>query len=165
MADARSRVYVGNCRRDRLTSKECPFWFVSLFCDYGLPVTVFQWENESYIVLNPERWNIVRLLDVFYNKNIEKVKRFDLNAASPKTIINSMESEYDKSILRGVLAATSTRSELYDLGLKPEAAVKTLKSVLAVSEEVENALIARKDMTVPVLKEKIEHKECEIQNH
>ena len=34
MAAARSRVYAGICRRDRLTSKECPFWFVSLFCGH-----------------------------------------------------------------------------------------------------------------------------------
>jgi hypothetical protein len=33
MAAALSRVYAGLCRRDRLTSKECPFWFYSLFCD------------------------------------------------------------------------------------------------------------------------------------
>ena len=89
-----------------------------LSIEYGLPVTLFQWEDKSYIVLNPERWNIVRLLDVFCNKNVEKVKRFDLNATSLKTIIDSTESEYDKSVLRGILAATSTRSELYDLGLK-----------------------------------------------
>jgi hypothetical protein len=34
MAAALSRVYAGLCRRDRLTSKECPFWFYSLFCDW-----------------------------------------------------------------------------------------------------------------------------------
>ena len=32
MAAALSRVYAGLCRRDRLTSKKCPFWFYSLFC-------------------------------------------------------------------------------------------------------------------------------------
>jgi hypothetical protein len=32
MAAALSRVYAGLCRRDRLTSKECPFWLY-LFCD------------------------------------------------------------------------------------------------------------------------------------
>ena len=32
MAAALSRVYAGLCRRDRLTSKECPFWLDSLFC-------------------------------------------------------------------------------------------------------------------------------------
>lgn len=130
--------------------------------EYGLPVTLFQWGERSYIVLNPERWNIVKLLDVFYNKNVEKVKRFDLNAASLKTIIDSMESEYDKLVLRGILAATSTRSELYNLGLKPEATIETLQSVLAVSEEVHNAVTASKDKTVLVLKEKIQQKENEI---
>ena len=35
MAAALSRVYAGLCRRDRLTSKECPFWLDSLFCDQG----------------------------------------------------------------------------------------------------------------------------------
>jgi hypothetical protein len=32
MAAALSRVYAGLCRRDRLTSKKCPFWLDSLFC-------------------------------------------------------------------------------------------------------------------------------------
>ena len=36
MAAALSRVYAGLCRRDRLTSKECPFWFYSLFCARAL---------------------------------------------------------------------------------------------------------------------------------
>ena len=36
MAAALSRVYAGLCRRDRLTSKECPFWLDSLFCDVGV---------------------------------------------------------------------------------------------------------------------------------
>jgi hypothetical protein len=36
MAAALSRVYAGLYRRDRLTSKECPFWFYSLFCAPGL---------------------------------------------------------------------------------------------------------------------------------
>ena len=37
MAAALSRVYAGLCRRDRLTSKECPFWLDSLFCDIEEP--------------------------------------------------------------------------------------------------------------------------------
>ena len=28
-------MYAGLCRRDRLTSKECPFWLDSLFCGRG----------------------------------------------------------------------------------------------------------------------------------
>jgi hypothetical protein len=43
MAAALSRVYAGLCRRDRLTSKECPFWLDSLFCVSGVD------EQEGYI--------------------------------------------------------------------------------------------------------------------
>ena len=43
MAAALSRVYAGLCRRDRLTSKECPFWFYSLFCGKG-ESTVDDWK-------------------------------------------------------------------------------------------------------------------------
>ena len=41
MAAALSRVYAGLCRRDRLTSKECPFWLDSLFCDITHEVYIF----------------------------------------------------------------------------------------------------------------------------
>jgi hypothetical protein len=37
MAAALSRVYAGLCRRDRLTSKKCPFWLDSLFCARVFP--------------------------------------------------------------------------------------------------------------------------------
>ena len=36
MAAALSRVYADLCRRYRLTSKKCPFWFYSLFCASSL---------------------------------------------------------------------------------------------------------------------------------
>ena len=130
--------------------------------EFGLPVAVFTWNNVRYIVLNPEKWNIVRLLDVFCEDRSSE-NRFDLDAESLSTIIDSMESEYDKSVLRAVLAATSTRSELYDLGLKPEAAIKNLETVLAVAKEVENAVVAGKDMTLLGLKAKIAKRENEIE--
>jgi hypothetical protein len=41
MAAALLRVYAGLCRRDRLTSKECPFWFYSLFCAFASAVFFF----------------------------------------------------------------------------------------------------------------------------
>ena len=31
-----------------------------LSAEIGLPVTLFTWNNSSYIVLNPERWKIVK---------------------------------------------------------------------------------------------------------
>jgi len=88
--------------------------------------------------------------------------RFDLDAEALHTILDSMETEYDKSVVRAILAATSSRSELYDLGLKRDAAISNLERVLAVSEEVKNAVEAGKDMTVLALKEKIIKREGDI---
>ena len=128
-----------------------------LSAEIGLPVTLFTWNNSSYIVLNPERWKIVRLIDVFCGQSNDSKSRnrFDLDAESLHAILDSMETEYDKSVLRAIFAATSSRSELYGLGMKPDATIKNLERVLAVSEEVENALSAGKDMTVLALKERI----------
>ena len=135
-----------------------------LSAEIGLPVTLFTWNNSSYIVLNPERWNIVRLIDVFcgQSNDSKSSNRFDLDAESLHAILDSMETEYDKSVLRAIFAATSSRSELYGLGMKPDAAIKNLERVLAVSEEVENALSAGKDMTVLALKERIAKRENEM---
>ena len=135
-----------------------------LSSEIGLPVTAFTWNNVTYIVLNSESWNIVRLLNVFCEQGYDgkPTSRFDLDAEALHTILDSMETEYDKSVVRAILAATSSRSELYDLGLKPDAAISNLERVLAVSEEVKNAVEAGKDMTVLALKEKIIKREGDI---
>jgi hypothetical protein len=50
MAAALSRVYAGLCRRDRLTSKECPFWLDSLFCGSRLQY-IFSIYNDKRVLL------------------------------------------------------------------------------------------------------------------
>jgi hypothetical protein len=47
MAAALSRVYAGLCRRDRLTSKECPFWLY-LFCGIGIDFGIGIDQNSWY---------------------------------------------------------------------------------------------------------------------
>jgi len=131
--------------------------------DFGLPVAVFSWEGTRYVVLDSQSWNIVNLLELFYVES-KQTKRFDLNAESLHSIINSMETEYDKSVVRALIAATSTRREIYNLGLKPDVAVRSLERVLAVSQEVENALVAGKDLVILSLKSKIERRNHEIES-
>jgi hypothetical protein len=48
MAAALSRVYAGLCRRDRLTSKECPFWLY-LFCDVTENHEYFKYVTRKYM--------------------------------------------------------------------------------------------------------------------
>ena len=49
MAAALSRVYAGLCRRDRLTSKECPFWLY-LFCGQGPARDASEAEGKNFLV-------------------------------------------------------------------------------------------------------------------
>ena len=85
-----------------------------LSSEIGLPVTAFTWNNVTYIVLNSESWNIVRLLNVFCEQGYDgkPTSRFDLDAEALHTILDSMKTEYDKSVVRAILAATSSRSEV-----------------------------------------------------
>ena len=73
-----------------------------------------------------------------------------------------MDTEYDRSVVRAILASSSSCSQLYDVGLKPDTAVKNLKKVLMVSKQVENALDAGKDQTVLALKSIMSKREEEI---
>ena len=104
------------------------------------------------------------MLNVFCEQGYDSKpsSRFDLDAEDLHTILDSMETEYYKSVVCAILAATSSRSELYDLGLKPDVAIANLERVLAVSEEVKNAVAPGKDTAVLALKEKIRKQEADI---
>jgi hypothetical protein len=68
--------------------------------DIGLLVVVFMVKNVNYVALDPG-CNVVRFLDLFINYEAEELEtRFDLDAISLKTIIDSMESKYDRSVVR-----------------------------------------------------------------
>ncbi|CAB3980479.1 RNA-directed DNA polymerase from transposon X-element [Paramuricea clavata] len=63
--------------------------------DYLL-VVVFMVKNVNYVALDPG-CNVVRFLDLFINQEAEELEtRFNLDARSLKTIIDSMETEYDR---------------------------------------------------------------------
>lgn len=133
--------------------------------ELGLPIVIFTTRNNgiSFIMLNSDNWNIAGLFDaIIFDDDYEQSCRFDLDAQSLKKIMDSMDTEYDKSVVRAILACSSSRSELYDLGLKLDTAIKNLEHVLAVSDEVDNALVAGKDMTVLSLRAKIAKKDREI---
>ena len=123
--------------------------------DIGLPVVVFMVKNVSYVALDPG-CNVVRFLDLFINDEAEEQEaRFDLDARSLKTIIDSMETEYDRSVVRAIITTMCTRSEIYNLGIKPQVAVASLERILTVSSDVQNALTAGTDMAILSLQEKL----------
>ena len=61
-------------------------------------------------------------------------------------LLKSMDTEYDKNVLRTVLALSHTRPELYDLGIDPTSANRRIRAITEAAVEYENALIAGEDL-------------------
>ena len=57
-------------------------------------------------------------------------------------LLKSMDTEYDRNVLRTVVALGHTRSELYDLGIDPSTARRCIKNIIETVDECQNALAA-----------------------
>ncbi|XP_070539440.1 uncharacterized protein [Ptychodera flava] len=117
---------------------------------HGLCVCVIWTEhlNRRFIVLKPHGTGLVNFLEAFVNNASEQFtdQRQYLNADIVHGIIESMDTEYDRMCVRALLACEKSRSQIYDLGLKPQDAVNTISKVLEASRETRNAKIAAEDM-------------------
>lgn len=78
-----------------------------------------------------------------------------MDVESLYVILDFMEIEYDKLVLRVIFVVTFLRFEFYELGLKFDVVIKNLERVLVVFKDVENVVFVGKDMIILVLKEKI----------
>ncbi|CAB3976669.1 RNA-directed DNA polymerase from transposon X-element [Paramuricea clavata] len=66
--------------------------------------------------------------------------RYFLDEKSLSKIISSMDTEYDRMALKEVIFAVHSRTETYNLGIKPDRAVTFLSKVLFACEESEKTL-------------------------
>jgi hypothetical protein len=57
-----------------------------------------------------------------------------------------MDTEFDKNVLRSVLALSHSRPELYNLGIDASSAKQRINKIIEVAKECENALIAGEDL-------------------
>lgn len=91
-------------------------------------------------------------------------RRFPLDSELLNKILNSMDTEYDPMALKAVIFALHSRSQTYELGIKPDRAVNFLSKVLTVEDESENALKAAGDIMKLRTLKGIENVEKKIQN-
>ena len=73
-------------------------------------------------------------------------ERGKLTADVLESVLASVDTEYDRNALKGILFTFLSRSEIYALGVKPDRALNFLSKTLQASEEVENAQVAAEDM-------------------
>ena len=86
-------------------------------------------------------------------------QRFPLDSELLNKILNFMDTEYDRTTLKAVIFALHSRSQTYELGIKPDGAVNFLSKVLTVADESENALKAAEDIMKLRTRERIENVE------
>ena len=91
-------------------------------------------------------------------------RRFPLDSELLNKILNSMDTEYDPMALKAVIFALHSRSQTYELGIKPDRAVNFLSKVLTVEDESENAFKAAGDIMKLRTLKGIENVEKKIQN-
>ena len=123
-----------------------------LSAETGLGALIYSYQAERrFIVLNNEKLDICELLKVIH----EEEEREDvlpeeidsvLTAQDLSSALESMETEYDRWIAKLLVCTGKSRSEIYDLGLKPDRVVKLLREVKARIAASENTTIAAKDM-------------------
>ncbi len=99
-------------------------------------------------------WQVCHLRNDFTDiewllKDLEESKddtsiRFQLTSSNLKSIINFMDTEFDRNALKAVLFATRSRKEISDLGIKTDRAVNFLWKMSV--KECENALVAAEDL-------------------
>ena len=140
--------------------------FKELLCHpkYGLCVYVVM---EKFIVLRADDVD----LEIFFEeltksihydfKSVDENSRLILNSELVENIINSMDSEWDKNIVRVILGSTRSRAEINKLGIDSHD-IKQLTEKVEVLEERKNAKLAASDMVTLRLKSRMESIESNI---
>ena len=123
-----------------------------LGAETGLGVLIYSYQSERrFIILNNEKLDVCELLKVIHEEDewedvvpqeIDSV----LTAQDLSSALESMETEYDRSIAKLLVCTGKSRSEIYDLGLKPDRVVKLLRDVKERIAASENTTIAANDM-------------------
>ena len=137
--------------------------------DHGLCVIITVVFGKRYILLKNEEVSVQDFFLEFEKLSDEnamsnfKDQRFPLDSESLNKILNSIDTEYDRMALKAVIFALHSRSQTYELGIKPDRAVKFLSKVLSVADESKNALKTAEDLLKLRTRERVENVEKKIQ--
>ena len=113
--------------------------------EHGLCVLLCEVYNKRFVLLESENFSVEDFLLELEMLNDALVnsptgQRFNLDSRSLNSILQSMDTEYDRMALKAVVFALHSRSETYNLGIKPDRAVQFLSKVISVSDDCEKAL-------------------------
>jgi hypothetical protein len=136
--------------------------------EHGLCVYITMICKIQFVVLQNEITDFGQLLLEFEHiadeDEINNSVRYSLDEKSLSRIIASMDTEYDQMALKAVLFATHSRTETYNLGIKPDRAVKFLSKIIMACEESERTLQEAEEIFEVKTCERIKKTEGKIQS-
>lgn len=89
-------------------------------------------------------------------------KQQQLDYDFTQSMLKTLDSEHDRSVVKALLANFLSRDALSGVGINPETALKDLEKLGLIQCEVNNALMAATDMINLRLNEEIESKQSEL---
>ena len=120
------------------------------------PVTL-----ERFVVLNDPSCDVSMFLNHFTQEFLpgdENADQLRLDQETVSALLKSMDTEYDRSILRAIIALLHTRSETVNLSIDPTLARRKIKEVIKVAEECRMSIVAGEDIVNFRLKDRLKRK-------
>ena len=128
------------------------------------PVTL-----ERFVVLNNPSCDVSMFLNHFTQEFLscdENADQLRLDQETVSALLKNMDTEYDRSILRGlraIIAILDTRSETVNLGIDPTLARRKIKEVIEVAEECRMSIVAGEDIVNLRLKDRLKRIDAETE--
>ena len=130
----------------------------------GLPVNIVMCKGTRYIILKSASFDVVSFLE--HIGTLDSTGHIESKITIDKTIvqnaIKTVDTEWDKFVLKILLAGNKTHKEIENLGLNDKRLATMFETMQAVIEEVQNAKLAAEDMVALQLKAKIVTLEKEV---
>ena len=138
--------------------------FKELIChrDYGLCVYIIM---DSFVVLRSDNVDMEHFIEDFISLLSERdtsEDRLSLDANLCTDLLNSMDSEWDKNIVRVLIGSSRSRKEIAKLGIDSHNIAILTDKVLSIVNERKNAELAATDMVKLRLEEQIKNVDCRI---
>ncbi len=141
------------------------FQYALLHPKCGLCVYIFNpLSRDGYIILRSDDVDfstfLVHLSTDLSSKSINE-SRFQLNKETVQMLLKSMDSEWDKKVVRIILGAVYSLKELSKLGMDATKVAANTSQVLEMAKECKNAHIAAEDIITQNIEEQIKSAKTE----
>ena len=119
--------------------------------EYGLRCIIYNNNGKRYILLDSDDIDIINLLEYFK----EKDQTCNLDSVFLQECMRTMDTEYDRNIVKTLLSKVLPADQLGHIGIKPETVRQKTIKMESIMEEVRNAKMAAEDMINLRLKDRI----------